>query len=453
MEEQKEERGEMEEVRDSLSKDPNTAANDYLTSKLQEPQLQVAIKETASVTANAIEERVKDSIRSQPLRSSVNGNTLSLPQIKRTSLNSAELFEAKVRDMRAKQSEKEHFKGADNTSPINCNSERNLKEREHSWLSAEERKKWKEDWEEKEKNAKEFVKKMREAKASVERQKAEARKKDQEKLATELQRNQDVIQKLEERRLRQQEERKQQAEQKKRERLKFRDHAKAAAPHNEPLYTRMEREFAKKEKISGLQRQKLMLAKKRSIPKLIKFDEVEERTRLMEEFKRKKEEENKKRAAEMKLQQALYLQKVESNYKNAFTEEVIKEKEEAKARKEAKELNREKQVKRNEYARLAQEAYAPKFSEKKAQELQRLVSKLKHPTRKNRPPKAPTEPPQEKLSRSNSASSEHSEERPIKKAKRKVVRQIPVVKSLDSSGNSAEPKPLARHEVLKKKVH
>jgi hypothetical protein len=404
----------------------------------------VTIKKTASVTANTIEERVKDSIRSYSICYSVNDSSLTLPQINKSLLNSAELFEAKLCEMRNKQSEKERKLKAmeDNINLIN------VKERNYSWLSADERKKWKEDCEEKEKNAKEFTKKMRQAKIEIQRQKLEARKKEQMKMAVEEQKHQEIEQIMEKRKLKEMEERRLQAEQKKKDMIKFMNYAKVAAPRKEPLYARMKKEFENKTKMTELEKQKQMLAEKRNIPKLIKHDEIEERARMLEEIRKRKEEENKKKAADMKIHQGLYLQKVESQYRSSVAEELLrKDEEKKKAKKDFNEQYRERQNKRKEYAKLAQEAYAPKVSEQKIEELQKLINKIKYPTRKNRPPKLPTEKEQFR----SISHSELTEELFKSKPKPKVVKQNPSA-SIKVAGNiEKKAEPIEKHKILEKK--
>jgi len=413
-------------------------SNNYLTSILQDPTVNVSIKKTASITANTIEERVKDNIRSYSIRNSLNDGLLTLPQINKNSLNTAELFEAKLNEMRNKQSERER-KLKEIEDSINLI---NVKEKTHSWLSADERKKWRDDWEEKEKSAKEFTKKMKQVKAEIEKQKMEARKKEQMRTIIKEQKSQEIEHMMEEKKLKEIGERKLQSEQKKKDMVKFMNYAKVAAPRKEPLYARMEKEFENKTKMTELEKQKQMLAEKRSVPKLIRQEEIEERTRMLEDINKRKEE-TKRKAADMKIHQALYLQKVENKYRSAISKEVLrKDEEDEKAKKGINEQFKEKQNKRKEYAKLAQEAYAPRVSEKKVEELQRLINKLKHPTRKDRLSKSPTEG---KQSRSISPS-ELTEELSRAKLKHKIVKPNP------SAGNIVKKaKPIEKNEVSEKK--
>ena len=261
-------------IRPETPKEPPTIkkTNDYLASALSSPVIQANVRKSAAITASYVESNIQNLVLSQPIIPT--GSPLALHSLKfnnssETSLSSKAQFERKLEQMRIEQSKrereelKERLRMVDeNINLMNYNKMHNPKLKSHSWLSEEDRKKWKEDLEAKEKNAKEFSKKMREVQVQLKMEKKKAEMKEKMELDREKKKSLEETKKMEEAKRKEMEEKKEQAELKKKDMRKFMDYATSVVPKTECLHSKMEKQFSTKNEETELEKKKRCQQKK-----------------------------------------------------------------------------------------------------------------------------------------------------------------------------------------------
>ncbi len=262
--------------------------------------------------------------------------------------------------------------------------------REYSWLTAEERKKWKEDSFKKAQDAEEFVKKVSAIRKELKQRKCECDRAEQERLAREeaerkAQEQAEAARKLKER----EEEKARRAEEmetKRKERQLLAKLATETPARKEYLYQKMTQQYQTAVEMPELEKRKREIADKRNVYRPIRLADMAEFQKRHDQQIRASEDDHRKEQLRLVQDQRKYQQKVEKELKSTFTDEVIRKDNEAREKvKEEEGQVKERYTKMKEYARVVKEEHQPVASETKALELKKQIEQLKHHPRKSEP--------------------------------------------------------------------
>jgi len=259
--------------------------------------------------------------------------------------------------------------------------------KEYSWLTEQDRLKWKEDMRKKEEEAAAFAKKMEELRKIRKKKYEEQQKEMLEKLQKENEDRKRIEEEaaklLEQQKKEKQAKKLEEMNKKREERQNLLNLAKVAPEKKKPLYEKMQEKFLAEVEMPELEKRKKDIAEKRNIYKPVKKEDLDSHKRMFEEALKKREEEKKKELEKLKIDAQEYMEKANNELKSKFTEEVIKKEQEEKEKFKAAALQpKEAYNKKMTYAKIVKESCAPTVSEQKALELQRNIERLKHPVRK-----------------------------------------------------------------------
>jgi len=301
------------------------------------------------------------------------------------------VFEARLQKMRLKESvrqkqelEKKLKYIEDNIGYLSAvEIERSSKQvKEYSWLTNEERKKWKEDSMKKAQDAEEFVKKVKAIQKEIKKRKKEKQKQieEQQKKETEEKEKREK-EEAEQKAKQKEEEAKKKAEEieaKRKERQLLAKLASEVPSKKTYLYQKMNQEFVKEIEMPELEKRKKEIAEKRNVYKPIRLVEIEEFKKKHDELMKKSEEEREKERLKRIHDELKYHQKVLKELKTAFTDEVIKKDSLIREKiKEEEDAIQERFTKMKDYAKIVKENYKPTVSTTKAEELKKHIESLK----------------------------------------------------------------------------
>eukprot|EP01022_Parablepharisma_sp_SALTPOND_P004530 TRINITY_DN120466_c1_g1_i1.p1 TRINITY_DN120466_c1_g1~~TRINITY_DN120466_c1_g1_i1.p1 ORF type:complete len:614 (+),score=105.58 TRINITY_DN120466_c1_g1_i1:3133-4974(+) len=321
--------------------------------------------------------------------------------------------------------------------------------KEYSWLTFEERKKWKEDWMKKAQDAEEFTKRIAAMKKEIknwrkEREKAaeEQHKKEAEKKAKQEEAEAELKAKQKE----EEERRRAEKAEKDREKRKLlAELAKNPLKKDTYLYQKMSQHYLSDVEMPELEKRKKEIAEKRNIYKPIRLLEIEEFKKKHDELMKKTEDERKKEHLKRMHEEIEYHRKVLKELKSSFTDEVIKKDNLGKEKiKEEEEFLKERFNKMKEYAKEIKEKYLPTVSEVKAAELKKQIEKLRHKPREPKPRNIETERRPAILTPAGRNSSLEPPTKPAKsvkspRANNKKGKCSESTKSIDFSKDKKEP--------------
>lgn len=264
------------------------------------------------------------------------------------------------------------------------------KPKEYTWLTEEERKRWKQDWLKKTQEADEFTKRVRAVQKDIQRRDMEKQRvvaikeaeeeADKKKLEEETARL-EAEQKGEEKKRKETE-----TEEKRKEREMMLELARAKMAKRSYAYQVMQQRYEEEVEIPELEKRKQEIAEKRNLYRPIRKAEIEAHEKLCDELAKKQEEELRKARV---IGNPEYVEKVKKQFRTVFTEEVIKKRQaEREYYQKLGHAEKERQQKRLEYAKTVKSEFVPEVSEEKAKEMQSLIKKLKQPVRQVPPRKA-----------------------------------------------------------------
>lgn len=258
--------------------------------------------------------------------------------------------------------------------------------KEYSWLTEDERKKWKEDWSKKAQQAEELTKKVASVQAEIKKRKKEKKKLEQEKAAEEKAKKEkeEALKKEEDEKKKEEEKKKKEEdfETKRKERKELVKLANEKVPKKTYLYQKMTQQFENDVEMPELEKRKKEIAEKRSLFQPIRLHDLKDFQQNHDANMKKSEEKRSELLTKRKKEQAIYYSQVIKKLKSVFTDEIVNKDKEVKEKDKLQE--EEPQVKYSrmkDYGKLIKSSYLPVASEKKALELKEKIEKLKHHAR------------------------------------------------------------------------
>lgn len=253
-----------------------------------------------------------------------------------------------------------------------------------SWLTENERQKWKQEWEEKAKAANEFSKKMKLIQDHIKKREEESNRKLITKIEQKLL-NRDVT-RLSKSLLKpsknESEEIKIEAREKSKQCKKLQNFQQTPIKKRY-LYERMYERYITEVELPELEKRKQNLEKKRNAYHPIRKQELDEHERKYVEIIEKYNENHRKELQKRQIDSEEYKLKVEMDYESSFMKKALEKDRKFKLKsKIEKQKIKQNYIKKMTYSRIVKDSYFPEISTEKVTELREKINNLKHPVRK-----------------------------------------------------------------------